>query len=72
VIYSAEGKIRMFIYDVVARFKTMKQELEGFQTIQDAKFMLDQNTLILSAVKNGQSDLFVYKVKENTVPMKCM
>jgi len=67
VIYSAEGKIRMFIYDVVARFKTMKQELEGFQTIQDAKFMLDQNTLILSAVKNGQSDLFVYKVKENTV-----
>ena len=67
VIYGAEGKIKMFIYDVVAKFKTFKQELEGFQSVQDAKFMLDQNTLILSAVKNGQSDLFVYKVKENTV-----
>jgi hypothetical protein len=67
VIYTAEGKIKMFIYDAVARFKTFKQDLEGFQSIQDAKFMLDQNTLILSAVKNGQSDLFVYKVKENAV-----
>ena len=67
VIYTAEGKIKMFIYDAVARIKTFKQELEGFQLIQDAKFMLDNNTLILSAVKNGQSDVFVYKVKENAV-----
>ena len=52
---------------MVARIKTFKQELEGFQLIQDAKFMLDNNTLILSAVKNGQSDIFVYKVKENSV-----
>jgi hypothetical protein len=67
VVYTEEGKIKMFIYDVVARIKTFKQELEGFQLIQDAKFMLDNNTLILSAVKNGQSDIFVYKVKENTL-----
>lgn len=66
VVYTAEGKIKMFVYDAVARIKTFKQELEGFQLIQDAKFMLDNNTLILSAVKNGQSDIFVYKIKENT------
>lgn len=66
VVYAEEGKIKMFIYDVVARIKTYKQELEGFQLIQDAKFMLDNNTIILSAVKNGQSDIFVYKVKENS------
>ncbi len=66
VIYTEEGKIKMFIYDAVARIKTFKQELEGFQLIQDAKFMLDNNTIILSAVKNGQSDIFVYKVKENS------
>ena len=65
MVYTEEGKIKMFIYDVVARIKTFKQELEGFQLIQDAKFMLDNNTLILSAVKNGQSDIFVYKVKED-------
>ncbi|MEY3433620.1 MAG: hypothetical protein RL131_1556, partial [Bacteroidota bacterium] len=67
VIYHEEGKIKMFVYDVVARIKTFKQELDAFQLIQDAKFMLDNNTLILSAVKNGQSDIFVYKIKENAI-----
>lgn len=66
VIYTEEGKIKMFIYDVVARIKRDKQVLDGFQLIQDAKFMLDNNTLILSAVKNGQSDIFVYKIGDQT------
>jgi hypothetical protein len=66
VVYTEEGKIKMFIFDVAARIKTFKQELTDYQIIQDAKFMLDNNTIILSAVKNGQSDIFVYKVKEQT------
>jgi hypothetical protein len=66
VVYTEEGKIKMFIFDVAARIKTYKQELPDFQLIQDAKFMLDNNTIIFSAVKNGQSDIFVYKVKEQT------
>jgi len=37
-----EGKIKMFIYDVVSRIKTNKQTLDQFQQIQDAKFMLDK------------------------------
>ena len=28
--------------------------------------MLDNNTLVISAVKNGQSDIFVYKINEQT------
>jgi hypothetical protein len=67
VIYNEQAKIRMFIYDVVKRIKTNKQEIEGFQLIQDAKFMLDNNTLVLSAVKNGQSDIFVYKIGDQSV-----
>ena len=67
VLYTEEGKIKMFIYDAVSRYKAVKQVLDGFQMIQDAKFMLDNNTLILSAVKNGQSDIFVYKVDEQRV-----
>ncbi len=66
VIYTEEGKIKLFVYDAVTRFKQTKQILEGFQIIQDAKFMLDNNTLILSAVKNGQSDIFAYKIAEQT------
>jgi hypothetical protein len=68
VIYTDAGKIRMFVYDVVKKLKTSKQELPSeFQIIQDAKYMLDNNTLVLSAVKNGQSDIFVYKIQEQTV-----
>jgi hypothetical protein len=68
VVYNAEGKIRMFVYDMQARIKTFKQDLpEEFQLIQDARYMLDNNTLVLSAVKNGQSDIFVYKIREQTV-----
>jgi hypothetical protein len=31
------------------------------------KYMLDANTLILSAVKAGQSDIFIYKIDKQTV-----
>jgi hypothetical protein len=67
VIYTDQGKIKMFVYDIPSKIKTNKQELPEFQLIQDAKFMLDNNTLILSAVKNGQSDIFVYKIKEQSI-----
>ena len=66
-IYSEGGKIKMFVYDVVARIKLNKQVLDEFQLIQDAKYMLDNNTLILSAVKNGQTDIFTYKINEQKV-----
>lgn len=67
VIYPEEGKIRMFVYDLVKKLKLNKQEIEGFQLIQDAKFMLNNNTLVMSAVKNGQSDIFTYNIKDRTV-----
>ena len=65
VIYWEGGKIKMFVYDAIAKFKRNKQEIEGLDQIQDVQFMLDANTLLLSAVKNGHSDLFVYKIEAN-------
>jgi hypothetical protein len=65
-IYTEEGKIKMFVYDLVAKMKRNKQEIADFQLIQDAKYMLDNNTLVLSGVKNGQSDIFTYKINEQT------
>ena len=50
------------------------QHLDMFDQVQDMKFMLDQNTLLFSAVKNGQSDIFVYKIDQgslNRSPMMC-
>ncbi|MFZ1800124.1 MAG: hypothetical protein WAU24_09710 [Chitinophagaceae bacterium] len=62
VIYSKEGKIHMFVYDVIANIKRFEQEIEGVDQVIDAGFMLDANTLLMSAVKNGHSDIFIYKI----------
>ena len=67
VIYWESGKIKMFVYDIIENYKTVKQELTGFDQVLDASFMLDANSLILSAVKNGHSDIFTYKIQEEQV-----
>jgi Tol biopolymer transport system component len=66
VLYNEEGKIKLFVYDVIARYKRVKITLPEFEQIQDMKFMLDKNTLLLSAVKNGQSDIYTYKLDKQT------
>ena len=62
VIYWAEGKIKMFIYDAISRYKNFKQEIEGLDQVVDVQFLLDKNTLLLTAAKNGHTDIFTYKV----------
>lgn len=64
VIYWEAGKTKMFVYDAVARYKRFKQTIDNFDQILDANFMLDQNSLVLSAVKNGHSDIYTYKIEE--------
>jgi hypothetical protein len=66
-IYWSEGKSRLFVYDMVQKYKPIKnQVLEDFEQIQDMKYMLDNNTLLFSAVRKGQSDIFVYKIDKGT------
>ncbi|CAN5796818.1 hypothetical protein BH10BAC2_BH10BAC2_30380 [soil metagenome] len=65
VIYSKDGKINMFVYDVIANIKRFQQEIEGFEQIVDAGFMFDANTLLFSAVKKGQTDIFTYRIDNN-------
>lgn len=62
VIYSQEGKSYMFVYDVIANIKRFQQEIKGFDQILDAGFMFDANTLLLSAVKRGHTDIFTYRI----------
>lgn len=64
-IYWEDGKTKMFVYDVLAKFKRYKQEMEGFDQVLDASFMLDANSVVMSAVKNGHSDIYTYKIEEN-------
>lgn len=62
VIYWRGGKINMFVYDVVANIKRFEQVITGVDQIRDAGFMLDANTLLMSAVKNGHTDIYTYKI----------
>ena len=67
-IYWMEGKVKLFVYDMLNHIKVIKdQELHQFDQVQDAKYMLDANTLLLSAVKGGQSDVYVYKIDKQTI-----
>jgi hypothetical protein len=67
VIYWDRGKIKLFVYDIVKRYKPIVQELPMFDQVQDMKYMLNDNTLLLSAVKKGQSDIFVYKMDDQSL-----
>ena len=62
VMYWRDGAIHMFVYDILSKLKRFEQKIDGFQQIVDAGFMLDNNTLLLSAVKNGHTDIYTYKI----------
>lgn len=67
VLYNEEGKTKFFVYDLVNHVKLWKQQIDQFDQIQDMKYMLDNNTLLMSAVRSGHSDIYVYKIDKQTV-----
>ncbi len=67
VIYWEKGKTKMFEYDVVGGYKKNLQSIDYFEQILDASFMLDPNTVIFSAVKNGHTDIYTYKIEEREI-----
>lgn len=67
VMYNDEGKNKFFVYDAVNGSKLWKQDIDMFDQVQDMKFMLDNNTLLLSAVRSGQTDIYTYKIDKQTV-----
>lgn len=67
VLYNDKGKTQFFVYDVVNRNKLWKHTIdEKFDQIQDMKYMLDNNTLLFSGVRSGQTDIYVYKIDKQT------
>lgn len=66
VLYSVEGKLKFFVYDAVNRIKIARQEFDMFDQVQDMKYMLDANTLLISGIRSGQTDIYVYKINTQT------
>ena len=65
VTYWAKGKVHLFVYDIVRHYKPVVEDLP-YEQVEDMKYMLDNNTLLISGVKKGQSDIFVYKIDKQT------
>jgi len=66
VLYTEKGKTKFFVYDLVNRVKLWQQEIEKFDQIQDMKYMLDNNTLLFSGIRSGQTDIYVYKIDKQS------
>jgi len=67
VLYSNQGRLNFFVYDLVRRIKINKQVIEKFDQVTDMKYMLDNNTLIFSAVRSGQADIYTYKIDKQSI-----
>lgn len=64
VLYEEEGHIKLFVYDVITRVKPYKRDLtKYFDQVLDMKYMINSQTLLLSAVKNGHSDIYTYNIE---------
>lgn len=68
VLYSAEGRIKLFVYDVIIKQKPYTRDLtDKFDQVQDIKYLLDYKRLVMSAVKNGHTDIFTYDIENDKV-----
>ena len=68
VIYHEEGRTKLFVYDLVTRIKYPKLDItDQFQQIQDVKYMIDSRTLLLTATKNGHTDIFTFNLENEKV-----
>ena len=64
VAYVQEGKLKLFVYDIVTGIRQYKLDLSGkLDQVQDMKYMLDSRTLLLSAVKNGHTDIYTFNIE---------
>ncbi len=68
VLYEKEGRIKLFVYDIITRVKPYVRDLtEFFDQVQDVKYFYDSKTLLMSAVKNGHSDIYTYDMENEKI-----
>lgn len=68
VLYTAEGKINMFVYDIVTKIKQYKLDLtQHFDLVQEISYINNSNTLLITAVKNGHTDIFTFDLQKEKV-----
>jgi hypothetical protein len=66
VIYREKDKTKLMIQDIVNKANNRKIDLP-FDQVQDAQYFLDHRKLVMSAVKNGHTDIFIYHIETGKV-----
>lgn len=68
VIYEEEGRLKLFVYDVITKVKPVKRDLTDlFDQIQSMQYIYNSQQLLFSAVKNGHTDIYIYDMENETV-----
>lgn len=62
VVYWEKDKVKLMVQDLVTGNKAVEQVLP-FEQVQDAQYYLDHKRMILSAVKNGHTDIYIYNIE---------
>lgn len=62
IIYQDRGQLKLMVYDLITKTRIHENLPKDFQVINSFQYMLDYNTLLLSAVKNGHSDIYTYNI----------
>ena len=62
MIYQEKGRLRLTLYDLVTKTHIEIPVPKDFQAVNSFQYLLNPNTLLLSAVKNGHTDLFTYNM----------
>ena len=66
VLYEEAGHINLFVYDIITRVKPYKRDLtDEFDQVQDMTYMVNGQSLLFSAVKNGHSDIYTYDIEND-------
>ncbi len=66
VIYEKKGKVLLELYDMETK-KWDKRELVRVEKVLGFNFSHDGRKIVISAIKNSQSDLFVFNMLQNSM-----
>lgn len=66
VVYEKKGKVLLELYDMETK-KWDKRELVRVEKVLGFNFSHDGRKIVLSAIKNSQSDLFVFNLLQNSM-----
>lgn len=67
VVYYEKNQLLFFEYDILRRTRVNKQALSlYFTSVHDFQYLND-GALLLSAVKNGQSDIFTFNIRTKAI-----